>query len=219
MPISTMKIKQTQDAGFSLIELMVAVFISSIAAMAILPALNNRFRQGAVDSYTQKLEAGLTQLKANMIGRQDSCIIHFPNGAGSEQEFSPNNIDQFVIKEEISSSDDVDCPKPSNMGNKTMATTELRLINIKGSQNDFDNSDIKILISPDSIAINTVGGVTAPNPSYNNKPLTIRIRSDSLHQKSKGLERCIVMQPTTGEITNGTWLGTTFSDGQCTRSI
>ena len=64
---------------------MVAVFISSIAAMAILPALNNRFRQAAVDSYTQKLEAGLTQLKANMIGNTD---IHFPNGAGSEQELA-----------------------------------------------------------------------------------------------------------------------------------
>ncbi len=219
MLISTMKMKQPQDAGFSLIELMVAVVISSIATMAMLPALNSRFRQAAVDSYTQKLEAGLTQLKANMISRQDSCIIHFPNGAGSEQEFSPSNIDQFVIKEEIGSGNEVDCPKPSNMGGKSMATTELRLINIKGSQNDFDNNDIKILISPDSIAINTVGGVTAPNPSYNNKPLTIRIRSDSLHQKRKGQERCVVMQPTTGEITSGSWFGTTFSDGQCTRSI
>ena len=42
---------------------------------------------------------------------------------------------------------------------------QLRLINIQGSQNDFDNSDIKILISPDSIAINTVGGVTLALPT------------------------------------------------------
>ena len=118
-----------------------------------------------------------------MISRQDDCIIHFPDGSGSEAEFSPVDIDQFTIKEEIGSGDEVDCPQPNNMGGRTMATTSLRLINLKNTHSDFDKTDIKILITPASIAINTVGGVTAPNPSYNNEPLTIRIRSEPIQPK------------------------------------
>lgn len=207
------------NSGFSLVELMVGVTISTMAALSIIPVLQVRFRQAAVDSYTQKLEAGLTQLKANMISRQDSCIIHFPTGAGSDDtKFSPNDIDNFSINEEIAINTEVDCPLPSGMGGRSMATTKLRLINIKGTHSNFDNTDLKILISPESIAINTVGGVTAPNSAYSNEPLIIRIRSDSLYQKNKGQERCVVMQPTTGEITSGSWNGLTFEDGRCSNS-
>ena len=56
MPTRIMK-KEAED-GFPLLELMAAVVISSFAAMAIVPAIQIRFRQAAVDSYTQKLEAG-----------------------------------------------------------------------------------------------------------------------------------------------------------------
>ncbi len=209
---------KNQDTGFSLLELMVAVAISTFAAMSSIPVLQTRFRQAAIDGYTRKLEAGLNQLKANMISRQDSCIIHFPDGAGSEKEFSPNDIDNFSITEEAANGNEVDCPKPDRMNGRSMATTELRLVNLKGTQSEYDNQDIKILINPDSIAINTVGGVTAPSSSYSEKPLTIRIRSDSLYKKRKGQERCIVMQPTTGEITSGSWSGTSFEDGKCSLS-
>ena len=122
MPAQAMTNKQ--EAGFSLIELMVAVLISTIAAMAVVPALQTRFRQAAVDSYTQKIEAGLTQLKANMIGRQDSCIIRFPSGAGSETEFKPEDLDNLAIQEEAINGEEADCPKPSKMGGRTMATTK-----------------------------------------------------------------------------------------------
>ena len=40
MPADAMK--HTHTAGFSLLELMVAVLISSIAAMAVVPALQTR---------------------------------------------------------------------------------------------------------------------------------------------------------------------------------
>ena len=214
MPTDAMK--QAQDTGFSLLELMVAVLISSIAAMAVVPALQLRFRQAAVDSYTQKVEAGLTQLKANMIGRQDTCIIRFPNGAGSGAELSPADLDQLVIQEEAANGEEADCPKPSNMGGRTMATTKLRLLSIKNTQSDFDNQDLKIRISPDVIAINTIGGVASL--AQGSEPLIIRVRSDTLHQRGRGQERCVVMHPSTGEITNGSWESSTFSNGHCTRS-
>ena len=205
-----------QEAGFSLIELMVAVLISTIAAMAVIPALQTRFRQAAVDSYAQKIEAGLTQLKANMIGRQDTCIIRFPNGAGGEAEFTPTDLDRLRIQEEAMNGEEADCPKPSKMGGRTMPTTKLRLLNIKNTQNDYDNEDLKILISPDAIAINTIGGVASL--AQGSEPLIIRVRSDTLHRQNKGQERCVVMQPTTGEINSGSWNGSTFGNGYCSRS-
>jgi prepilin-type N-terminal cleavage/methylation domain-containing protein len=214
MPADAMK--HTHTAGFSLLELMVAVLISSIAAMAVVPALQTRFRQAAVDSYTQKVQAGLTQLKANMIGRQDSCIIRFPTGAGSEALFSPTDLDQLAIQEEASNGEEADCPKPSNMGGRTMAATKLRILSIKNTQSDFDNQDLKILISPDVIAINTIGGVASL--AQGSEPLIIRVRSDTLHQRGRGQERCVVMHPSTGEITHGSWDGSTFGNGHCTRS-
>ena len=204
------------EAGFSLIELMVAVLISTIAAMAVVPALQTRFRQAAVDSYTQKIEAGLTQLKANMIGRQDSCIIRFPSGAGYEAECKPEDLDNLEIEEEATDGDEADCPKPSKMGGRTMATTKLRLLSIRNTQNDYDNKDLKILISPEAIAINTIGGVASL--AQGSEPLIIRVRSDTLHQQNKGQERCVVMHPTTGEITSGSWNGSTFGNGFCSRS-
>ena len=33
---------------------------------------------------------------------------------------------------------------PRNMGGRTMATTKLRLLSIRNTQNDFDNNDLKI---------------------------------------------------------------------------
>ena len=209
--------KNSSAAGFSLLELMVAVLISSIAAMAVVPALQTRFRQATVDSYAQKLEAGLTQLKANMIGRQDTCIIRFPNGAGSGAEFSPADLDQLVIQEEAANGEEADCPKPSNMGGRTMATTKLRLLSIKNTQSDFDNQDLKIRISPDVIAINTIGGVASL--AQGSEPLIIRVRSDTLHQQNKGQERCVVMHPSTGEISSGSWNQNSSGTRACSRSF
>ena len=83
-------------------------------------------------------------------------------------------------------------------------------------KNFFVNQDLKILISPEAIAINTIGGVASL--AQGSEPLIIRVRSDTLHQQNKGQERCVVMQPTTGEITSGSWNGSTFGNGYCSRS-
>ena len=208
--------------GFSLVELVVAMAIVSIGTMSVIPSIHTRFRQASVDSYTQKLEAGLNQLKANMIGRQDSCTLRFPSG-----EIGPIEIDNLAI-EESSDQGDPDCPKPSRMGTysvtddngniikdsngypetemRTMASTKLRLLNIRNSHNNFEAEDLKIKITPDTITINTVGGVVAST-----QPLLIRIRSESLFKNGKGHERCLEMEPTTGSLNSGTWKNSTCS--------
>ena len=91
-----------------------------------------------------------------------------------------------------------------------MATTKLRLLSLRNTQSENDQKDLKILISPESISLNTVGGVTAPRALDSadvNEPLIIRIRSKRLTSQGRGLERCVIMEPTTGEISSGSWLG------------
>lgn len=212
--------RKEKEQGFSLVEVIVAMAIMSIGTMAVIPNILTRFRQASVDSYTQKLEAGLSQLKANMIGRQDSCTLRFPSG-----EIGPAEIDNLTI-EETSETGDPDCPKPTRMGTysvrdsngnviedsegnpevamRTMASTKLRLLNLRNSHNSFEADDLKIKITPESITINTVGGVVAST-----QPLLIRVRSKSLYDKGKGHERCLEMEATTGSLNRGTWKDST----------
>ena len=64
----------------------------------------------------------------------------------------------------------------------------------------------------------TIGGVTAPDASVDTSPLIIRIRSTSLVAQAKGFERCLKLEPMTGTLIRGTWMGTTFNQGNCKRN-
>ena len=205
--------------GFSLLELLVAMAISSLAAMAVIPALQIRHHQQAVDRYSQQLVAGLSQLKATMLSRQDSCIIEFPLGAGTEAEFSPSDLDNLVIEDQDSDAEQANCPRPAAMdGGRSMATTTLRLLPLRNSHSSRDSSDLRILISPASIALSSVGGVIAPSAAYTNEPLILRVRSLRLSNWGRGRERCVVMEASTGQISSGNWQGDSFADGRCQRS-
>ena len=209
--------KHSQNQGFSLIELLATIVIGLILAMAAIPQLQQRFKQSQVDAYTSRLEAGINQMKAGMISRQDACTIVFPTGAGTETEIKPSTLESLQIDTQGAGSN---CPKPSSMGtpggsNMSMNSSDLRLVNIKNTLSKSQASDIRLLISPSSISMTTIGGVTAPDASVSTTPLMIRIRSSSLHTKAQGFERCLKLEPMTGTLIRGTWIGTTFSQGSC----
>ena len=210
----------TTDSGFSLIELLVTLVIGLIVAMAAIPELQQRFKQNQVDAYTSRLEAGINLLKAGMISRQDSCTIVFPPGAGTETEIQPSALENLQIDTQGAGSN---CPKPTAMGTATgsnlrMNSSDLRFVNIKHTLSSSQNSDLRLLISPASIAMTTIGGVTAPDANVSTTPLIIRIRSASLKTKSAGFERCLKLEPMTGTLIRGTWIGSTFAQGSCNRN-
>ena len=89
------------EAGFTLVELLVGVAIISIGASSAIPSLYKQFQQSSVDSYTQKLESGLNQIKANMISRQSSCVIRFPLQASQEPGVAPSQLDNLIVNEEV----------------------------------------------------------------------------------------------------------------------
>ena len=205
------------EAGFTLVELLVGIAIISIGAASAIPSLYKQFQQRSVDSYTQKLESGLNQIKANMISRQSSCVIRFPPQATQEPGVAPSQLDNLIINEEAKADEEAECPKPSNMKEGwTMASTKMRMISIRNTQTDSEEENIRIMIQPEAIAFNTVGGVARPSLAFSNKPLVVRIRSLALGDN--GLERCLYMHPTTGEITSGTWNGSDFTTGECSIS-
>ena len=202
------------EAGFTLVELLVGIAIISIGTASAIPTLYRQFQQRSVDSYTQKLESGLNQIKANMISRQSSCLIRFPPQATQEPGVAPSQLDNLIINEEANIDEEAECPKPSNMKEGwTMASTKMRMIAIKNTQTDSEEQNIRIMIQPEAIAFNTVGGVVRPSLAFSNKPLVVRVRSLALGDS--GLERCLYMHPTTGEITSGTWNGGDFTTGKC----
>ena len=205
------------EAGFTLVELLVGIAIISIGTASAIPTLYRQFQQRSVDSYTQKLESGLNQIKANMISRQSSCVIRFPPQATKEPGVTPSQLDNLIINEEANIDEEAECPKPSNMKEGwTMASTKMRMIAIKDTQTDSEEQNIRIMIQPEAIAFNTVGGVARPSLAFSNKPLVVRVRSLALGDS--GLERCLYMHPTTGEITSGTWNGGDFTTGECSTS-
>ena len=212
--------KQQGDSGFSLVELLVTIVVGLLLTMAAIPQLQQRLKQSQVDAYTSRLEAGINQMKAGMISRQDACTIEFPAGSGTETEIKPSALESLQIDTQGAGSN---CPKPTSMGtssgsNLSMNITDLRLVNIKNTLSPNQANDIRLLISPTRISMTTIGGVTAPDASVDTSPLIIRIRSTSLAAQAKGFERCLKLEPMTGTLIRGTWIGTTFNQGNCRRN-
>ena len=204
--------------GFTLTELMVGLAITSIGMAAFLPRLHQQIRQTSVDSYTSKIESGIIQMKANMVSRQGSCRIQLPAGAGSETEIMPRALESLVIDDDPLNPE-AWCPPPTvDMGGLSMKPTQTRFLNLKNSLSEHQHNDIRLLIAPEQISMNTIGGVTAPEASFDPTPLTIRIRSRGLMAKKKGLERCLQLEVMTGTLIRGTWKGKDFDTGQCTQS-
>jgi prepilin-type N-terminal cleavage/methylation domain-containing protein len=203
--------------GYTLTELLVTIVIMGIAATAVLPQLQKRIEQSAVDSYTDKVEMGLAQLKQNMLSRQVGCTLIFPSGAGGETPINP--ID-FEVRTLLDKSDPlIDC------SSKVGSFSALRIVNLPrhpgSSQQEASlkaSEKVELLINQDDLTMTSIGGVAAPLSSGNQKPFVIRLRSKKLYQQGQGFERCVQMEPMTGTLIRGTWIGSSFSNGSCTQN-
>ena len=213
MPFTS--VNKTDESGFTLVEMLVAIAITSIGATAVIPVLQARFRQAAVDvakdgQMTSQSQYDRRQIVASFTSQKVQVVkLNFVKILTVFQLKKSEMMALRLIAE------------PSKMGGKNMATTNLRLLSLRNTQNANDQKDLKILISPESVSLNTVGGVTAPralNSAEVSQPLVIRIRSERLTNQGRGLERCVIMEPTTGEISSGSWHGTSFNSGRCSSS-
>ena len=69
--------KRNRQAGFNLLELIVAMLIIGIVSSFSIPVFQRSMVQGQVDRYMQNLESGLFQLRARMGVIKISCDINF----------------------------------------------------------------------------------------------------------------------------------------------
>ena len=116
---------------------------------------------------------------------------------------SPADLDQLVIQEEAANGKKLIAPSPAIWAAAPWPPPSYGCSASKTPSPILTINDLKIRISPEAIAINTIGGVASL--AQGSEPLIIRVRSDTLHQQNRGQERCVVMHPSTGEITNGSW--------------
>ena len=80
------------EDGFSLIEVIVALVIITIATAATVPVITRNRWQVDVDRYTTQLETGLYALRAKLGSRKTSCSITFPEGFNF---LEPKKITEF----------------------------------------------------------------------------------------------------------------------------
>ena len=69
--------KQNHCSGFSLLEILVAMAIVSLVMVWAIPNYVRALRQGEVDRYTQILEAGFYNLRAELGTSRTSCSLNF----------------------------------------------------------------------------------------------------------------------------------------------
>ncbi|AII50048.1 hypothetical protein KR52_13025 [Synechococcus sp. KORDI-52] len=80
-----------KSAGFSFVELLVAMVIMTIALSASIPSYQRNMRQGEVDRYTQQLESGFFGLRAKLGQQKTSCTLNFGQN-GLNNFVAPANL-------------------------------------------------------------------------------------------------------------------------------
>ena len=95
-----------RKTGFTLVELLVASTLLTIAATAVITIIKNGRAQSELKQYAQELEMGLSNLRADLGMQKTSCEIKF----AKEYSFkSPEDIVEFSKKKQSNSTSMMCC--------------------------------------------------------------------------------------------------------------
>ena len=206
-----------QQAGFNLLELIVAMLIIGIVSSFSIPVFQRSMVQGQVDRYMQNLESGLFQLRARMGVIKISCDINFaerkPLLGSSRSQATTSTFyppDQIL---EIQQSDGTRansanvqedalykgcrCREYDSVNDQCTELVpkaeSLRFVNMEGTP-EADN----VLVSVSTLNYS----FTPPGTSASNTDLVIRIKP--AQAVSKVQERCVEVTGN-GGIFTGSW--------------
>jgi type II secretory pathway pseudopilin PulG len=183
---------RAQD-GYTLSEAVVVVAIVMLAALAIMPNLKQRIEQSRVDGVTTRLEGALNSLRSQSLTYQTNCTLSW--SLPSSGQGLTAGADQIGTRLLVDAST---CPLP-------VGTPRPRLSPPLRSP---DDADVSVTISPERFTITAFGGLATTG----DLPLLLRIRPNRPSQNGD-FERCLRLEPITGAISRGTWVG-----GDCRRS-
>ena len=206
-----------QQAGFNLLELIVAMLIIGIVSSFSIPVFQRSMVQGQVDRYMQNLESGLFQLRARMGVIKISCDINFaerkPLLGSSRSQATTSTFyppDQIL---EIQQSD-------GTRANNTDVHEDALYKGCRCREYDSDNEKcIELVPKADSLRFVNMEGTpeadnvlvsvstlnysfTPPGTSASNTDLVIRIKP--AQAVSKVQERCVEVTGN-GGIFTGSW--------------
>ena len=213
-----LKTRKAQQAGFNLLELIVAMLIIGIVSSFSIPVFQRSMVQGQVDRYMQNLESGLFQLRARMGVIKISCDINFaerrPLLGGSRSQATTSTFyppDQIL---EIQQSD-------GTRANSTNVREDALYKGCRCREYDSDNDQCTELVpkadalrfvnkegTPEAdnvlVSVSTLNySFTPPGTSASNTDLVIRIKP--AQAISKVQERCV--EVTGIDIFTGSWEG------------
>ena len=220
--------------GFTLIEMVVALSLLSIATAATVPAITRNRWQKDVNGYAIKLESGLLDLKAKLGKQKTSCEIKFPvaysfqtpnNLVEFSQQSSGNTTTMQCCNSEISElSNDPDCITGAPGYSLSTLTgrdqDNLRMVQYESTP---ESKAVRVAVSTTNF------GFTPPGTTLNAGKITFLIcheqslspdDSTACEAKRNKLDiRCVQIDGT-GEVSNGIWKleepTSPISNGSCT---
>ena len=210
------------EAGFSLLEMVVTVAILSIAIATTLPIITRNRWQADVDQYALQLETGLYGLRAKLGAKKTSCTIDFPSiftFRPPEEliEFSqnPDNhptkfqcCDSTIVAAKESTDSGSDCSHP---GNEIGDLTGNPLDNLRLVQQESSTASqaVRVAVS------RTDFGFTPPGTTANAGTLTFLLchnraldnnnETQCIDAQNRLNIRCVQIDGT-GGVSRGRWL-------------
>ena len=188
----------SKNIGFTLTEVLVTTAIIATGAVLTLPSFVRGKHQGDVDRYTQTVESGLFNLRAQLGTTKSSCQLSFP---AANQFVAPWELLEF--QQPTGGSANLDRIECCNSKEGGINGPTYRMISREGTP---ETQAVEVAVTKSDFMM------TPPGTSAQVDDLTILIRSkswaDSGLQDNQGGSRlhtrCLSMSGS-GSISRGTW--------------
>ncbi len=191
--------------GFSLLELLIVVTITSLTAVWVLPDFSRRIAQAKVDRYTRNIESGLLSLRARMGAIKGSCEIDFSERSVfiAGQFSAPERlIERQQSNGTLSSKDALRKCREGYLDDPQINNQAFRLVHLEGTQ---ERDSVEVAVQTPTFAF------TPPGTTANASAMTILIRSKhttGLSSNKIDRIRCVLINGN-GQVFAGSWEGTT----------
>ena len=198
--------RETEEAGFTLLELIVVICIISLTLAWALPQFKRRIDKSSVQTFTQALVSGLYSLRARQGTDGSGCDIGFSskynfnngNTFGSAKDlFELNHLNGNQRDERLKCCDSAQCW--NEPGDLTWAKP-YRFLNLEGSPS---SERVELQVSSERYEL------SPPGTSAIAEPLVILVRSINWNQDSlRPLPTQCIEVTSNGVVRKGTWVKT-----------